>query len=307
METTKTERIRLGIFLLICLGVIFGFTFYLIGQKLRDNRVPYYTIFKESVQGLSKDAKVMLNGIDVGKVTSLKIDTNNISNVIVHFEVAPGTPIKTGTRVQMTSGISLTGNKYLILSGGALDEEDLPEDSFVLAGSNIFSQMTEQATTIVEKIETLITNLNNVLSEENANKISRALTNLEQTTIEAHKLVKTTKQPIADLAVASSSLKNITAEIEAAHLARAIDSTLSIIDEQVSAFDVKTLNKDLIETLNSLKLLAKRADLMVYKNQDQMSNTLNQLNEVLENLNDFSQKIKDNPSAILRGSKFDRE
>ena len=74
MDTTRTERIRLGIFLLICLGAAIGFTVFIAQQQLSKHKTDYYTIFSESVIGLSIDAKVKLNGIEVGNVTDIYID-----------------------------------------------------------------------------------------------------------------------------------------------------------------------------------------------------------------------------------------
>lgn len=322
METTKAERIRLGLFLLLCFVGIVGFVGYLIGEKIHNQKVTYYTIFSESVQGLSVDARVMLNGIDVGHVRKILIDPKNLNNVMVWFEVSPETPIKAGTQVQMTSGISLTGNRYLILNGGDAAEENLPDGSFVQAGVNRISEITGQAENLVARIEMLLDNLNNVLSEKNAKKISRTLSNFEEASAgtktmmaignallnNGNRLVKSMEAPVAKLDTSMGSLKRITAELDESHLAIEVKNTLDQIQAKMAALDTKQMNDDLVKTLHSLEAMSRRVDVFLYKNQTNFADALKQLNAILENLNDFSQKIKNQPSSLIRSPKAsDRE
>ena len=113
METTRAERIKIGAFMLLCGIMICVFLGYVLSRFLNKEFDNYYTVFSESVIGLYKDAQVKLNGIDVGNVTEIAIDSSNLSQVIVRFRVNKGTPIKLGTRAGMTHGISLTGEKQM--------------------------------------------------------------------------------------------------------------------------------------------------------------------------------------------------
>ena len=106
METTRAERIKIGAFMLLCGIMICVFLGYVLSRFLNKEFDNYYTVFSESVIGLYKDAQVKLNGIDVGNVTEIAIDSSNLSQVIVRFRVNKGTPIKLGTRAGMTHGIT---------------------------------------------------------------------------------------------------------------------------------------------------------------------------------------------------------
>lgn len=337
MDTTRAERIRLGLFILLCFVGILGFVGYLIGGKIREQKVSYYAIFAESVQGLSIDARVMLNGIDVGRVMQTQIDPMNLEKVVVWFEVDRGTPIKKGTTVQMTSGISLTGNRYLILSGGEAMDENLPDGSEVRVGKNRINEITGQAESMLERVELLINNLNMVLSAENAGKISRTLSNLEAASAggkklvehsntlvansnalvnnsnslvtnsnqligDGRELVKSLGSPIQNLDSITQSFKSISAEINEAHLALELKKTLDEIHEKMAALDTKQMNADLVQTLHSIEQMSKRIDLFLYKNQSAFSDGVNQVNEILDNISEFSQKIKNNPSSLIRGN-----
>ncbi|SHL01319.1 MlaD family protein [Fibrobacter sp. UWEL] len=337
METTRAERIRLGLFLLLCIVGILGFAGYLIGEKVRQQKIAYFAIFSESVQGLSLDARVMLNGIDVGRVTKTQIDPMNLNKVVVWFEVNPETPVKAGTTVQMTSGISLTGNRYLILSGGEAMEANLPDGSQIRVGKNRINEITGQAESMLERVEILVNNLNTILSSENASKISRTLSNLENASAGGKKLmehtntlvvnsntlvsnsnrmvengsqligdgrafVKSLDAPIHNLDSITQAFKTVSAEMKEAHLAEELKKTLDEFQTKLAALDTKQMNDDLVKTLHSVQDMSKRIDLFLYKNQNSFSEGVSQMNEILDNINEFSQKIKNNPSSLIRGS-----
>ena len=94
METTRSERIKIGAFMLFCGVLILVFLGYVLSRYLTREYDSYYTIFNESVIGLYNEAQVKLNGIDVGNVTGIEIDSSNLNQVIVRFRVNKGTPIK---------------------------------------------------------------------------------------------------------------------------------------------------------------------------------------------------------------------
>lgn len=297
---------------MLCIAGILGFLGYLIGGKLREQKVNYYTVFEESVEGLSVDARVMLNGIDVGRVKQTLIDPNDMNKVKVWFEVNPETPIKSGTTVQMTSGISLTGSRYLILSGGNSNEPNLPEGSLVKVGVNRINEITGQAEVLFGKVEVLVNNLNTVLSSDNADKISRTLSNLESASKSGKSMiengnafVKSLEKPIKDLSEITKSLKTVSSEIEQTHLAEETQKTLNDVQQKISALDTKQMNDDLVKTLRSIEELSKGVDLFLYKNQNSFNTSLSQLNEILANLIEFSEKIKNSPSSLIRNEKND--
>ena len=120
METTRSERIKLGAFMLFCGVLICVFLGYVLKRYLSEQYDNYYTIFDTDVNGLFVDAKVKLNGIAVGSVTNITINEKDLNQVVVEFKVQRGTPIKIGTRAGMTAGMNLTGEKQVILSGGVV-------------------------------------------------------------------------------------------------------------------------------------------------------------------------------------------
>ena len=300
METTRSERIKLGAFMLFCGVLICVFLGYVLKRYLSEQYDNYYTIFDTDVNGLFVDAKVKLNGIAVGSVTNITINEKDLNQVVVAFKVQRGTPIKIGTRAGMTAGMNLTGEKQVILSGGSFTEPNVPEGGLVPAATSVFDQITNQMGNMIGKVEPIIDGLSLMLAPENAESISRTLKNLEKTTENLSKVTEELRKPLGTMSKSAASLQKILAEIEEAKLAAKADSNLTVLKEKLEAIDTKGLNDNLIQTTESMNKLTQRVDAMVYKNEDQVGNAVEELNTILENLEEFTQKIKNNPSALIR-------
>ncbi|MBR4558459.1 MAG: MCE family protein [Fibrobacter sp.] len=306
METTRAERIKIGAFMLLCGIMICVFLGYVLSRFLNKEFDNYYTVFSESVIGLYKDAQVKLNGIDVGNVTEIAIDSSNLNQVIVRFRVNKGTPIKLGTRAGMTHGISLTGEKQIVLSGGRFDEPDVAEGGFVPAEKTAFDEMANKATDIVAHIDSLLTNINKIFSTENADNISSAIKNFEGASRNLNNMTQNLNKPINNISNAAVSMKNVLAEIEEAKIAAKTSENMDLVKEKIAAIDTKAMNDNLTQAMESIKQLTQRLDQVVYKNQDQVGDAVVELNAVLENLEEFTQKIKNNPSVLIHSENKSR-
>lgn len=306
METTRAERIKIGAFMLLCGIMICVFLGYVLSRFLNKEYDNYYTVFSESVIGLYKDAQVKLNGIDVGNVTEIAIDSSNLNQVVVRFRVNKGTPIKLGTRAGMTHGISLTGEKQIVLSGGRFDEPDVAEGGFVPAEKTAFDAIANKATDIIGHVDSLMTNLNSIFSEENSQSISNSLKNFENATQNLNRLTQNLNAPINNISNAANSMKNVLSEIEEAKIAAKAGENMDVLKEKLEAIDTKAMNENLTQAMESIKQLTQRLDQVVYKNQDQVGDAVVELNAVLENLEEFTQKIKNNPSVLIHSENKSR-
>ncbi|WP_290733481.1 MULTISPECIES: MlaD family protein [unclassified Fibrobacter] len=300
METTRSERIKLGAFMLLCGILICVFLGYVLKRYLSEQYDNYYTIFDTSVNGLFVDAKVKLNGIDVGSVTRITINEENLNEVVVNFKVTHGTPIKIGTRAGMTAGMNLTGEKQVVLSGGSFSEPNVPEGGLVPAEVSHFDHITSQAGNIVAHVDSVLVNINTLLSAENAENLSKAIKNFETMTANLSRVTQGMAKPIENISKSAESMHRVMGEIEEAKIAAKAGEDLDILKQKLDAIDTKAMNENLTKAMESISQLSKRLDGMVYKNQDQVGEAIVELNAVLENLEEFSQKIKNNPSALIR-------
>ena len=306
METTRSERIKLGAFMLLCGVLICVFLGYVLKRYLSEQFDNYYTIFDTDVNGLFVDAKVKLNGIDVGSVTKIEINESNLNQVIVSFKVHEGTPIKQGTRAGMTAGMNLTGEKQLVLSGGNYSEPNVPEGGLVPAAVSTFDQITNQAATIVGHVDSVLVSLNSVFSVENAENLNKAIKNFEAITNNLKRVTQDLSTPIGNMSKAAESMHHVMTEIEDAKIAAKTAENLDLVKAKLEAIDTKSMSDSLQQAMTAISQLSKRMDLMIYNNQDQVGEVMTELGSVLENLDEFSQKIKNNPSALIHGENQSR-
>ena len=260
METTRAERIKIGAFMLLCGIMICVFLGYVLSRFLNKEFDNYYTIFNESVIGLYKDAQVKLNGIDVGNVTEIAIDSSNLNQVVVRFRVNKGTPIKLGTRAGMTHGISLTGEKQIVLSGGRFDEPDVAEGGYVPAEKTAFDAIANKTTDIIAHVDSLMTNINSLFSEENTQSISNSLKNFESATQNLNRLTQNLNAPINNISNAANSMKNVLTEIEDAKIAAKTSENMDLVKEKLEAIDTKAMNENLTQAMESIRQLTQRLD-----------------------------------------------
>ncbi|MCL1967511.1 MAG: MlaD family protein [Fibromonadales bacterium] len=310
METTKAERIRLGIFVLCVSSMILGTAAFLVGKKITEKFIPYKTRFMESVDGLNPGAKVKLNGIVVGQVTHLEVDKEDLTAVIVNFEVSSGTPIKTTMTANLIGGISLTGLKSIELSGGSPDDPNATRGDFIKSSVSGLKQITGQAEIMAEKIEGIMNNLLNITNEYNQRRFTNIATNLDNITTkldgvwgknsgDINEIPKYAKQLLENSNAVAEESKTTVHRMTVA-LAK-LDSLISHTDKKVQNMPIEALVKSANDAAKSIELLAKRSDQLVYRNQEDLSATVRYLREAIENLNDVSRQARENPSILIRG------
>jgi len=290
--------------------LILGTAAFLIGKKITEKFTPYKTRFMESVDGLNPGAKVKLNGIVVGQVTGLEVDKEDLSAVIVNFEVSSGTPIKTTMTANLIGGISLTGLKSIELSGGSPSDPNAKKGTFIQSSVSGLKQITGQAENIAEKIEGILNNLLTITNDYNQKRFANIATNLDNITARMDTvLIKNTKD-INDIpkyaklllensnAVAEES--KVTVQKITVAVAR-LDSLASHTDKKIQNLQMEAAVKSINDAAKSAELLAKRADQLIYRNQEDLSVVVRYLKEAVENLNDVSRQVRENPSLLIRG------
>jgi len=310
METTKAERIRLGIFVMLMSFLVLGTAAFLIGKKITEKFIPYKTRFMESVDGLNPGAKVKLNGIVVGQVTGLEVDSEDLTAVIVKFEVSAGTPVKTTMTANLIGGISLTGLKSIELSGGAPNDPNAPKGDFIRSSVSGLKQISGQAEVMAEKIEGIMNNLLNITNEYNQRRFTNIATNLDNITTKLDAVWARNTTDISEMPkYAKSLLENSNAVAEESKttihkITTAVvklDSLVSHMDKKIQGAQIEALVKSANDAAKSIELLAKRTDQLVYRNQEDLSATARYLKEAVENLNDVSRQVRENPSLLIRG------
>jgi phospholipid/cholesterol/gamma-HCH transport system substrate-binding protein len=117
---TKANYVLIGMFTLAVIAGVFGFVYWFQNVGGTRERVPYRIVFQGSVAGLHTGANVLLNGIQVGDVTSLKLDPKRPKEVAALVNIDKSVQIHTDVEVGLEFQ-GLTGVAQIALKGGSPD------------------------------------------------------------------------------------------------------------------------------------------------------------------------------------------
>jgi ABC-type transporter Mla subunit MlaD len=166
---TRTQKVRLGLFLLIGFVLIGGGVALLAGLSFLRKYDTYDVKFSDSVSGLSPGANVSLRGVRVGRVQSISIDKKRYDLVLVRIAVNKGTPIPKGSKAILASH-GITGIKYIEIESGTSKELTAPGSTLV-TGQSQLQQITGKATDIAIMTEKLVRNLLKATKKENRDEV----------------------------------------------------------------------------------------------------------------------------------------
>lgn len=187
MDTNPRYTI-VGLVIVVLIAALFFWVSWL-WRGDSQNKIAYYAIYfsKQSLSGLQIDSVVTMRGIKVGNVKTIAIQPQDIERVRVRIALNLGTPVRTDTRAVITRNL-LTGLAGIDLVGSTQAAAALP---IVLAGEDLptiqegrtgLEQVQQSAPELIGKAGDTLGRLELLLSNENIEKISKTLQNLEQGT-----------------------------------------------------------------------------------------------------------------------------
>jgi len=270
---------------------------------------------------LQLGSAVKYYGITIGRVEDITFKKDNVNDVIVDISIKAGTPIKQDVEASLV-GVGITGLKQIEITGGSDEAELLPPGSRIQAGKDAFSDITGKAEIIAEKSELLINRLNDLVNDNNRQKVSRILLSLDSLLANINQLVGDNQTEItaiiANTDTISSVVKNIAANtdiamarvrelLESEDLDRILENSAAVSDSLKQTKIKQLVNRDIVESIQKLNSALEQAsrtfshiDLTVMKGRDDLFKSLEDLEETLENLREFSRQISEDPSVLIR-------
>ena len=172
---------------------IWGYSF-LKGRDLFTNYKTFFVEYK-SVEGLASSAPVTLNGLVIGKVSSIKIDENT-GVLVVELQLKTDFPISKSSIASIYEPGFIGGKQIAIIPN--LDDKTLAVDGQKLQGGvklGLTDKVGDQLAPLQEKLEKLlgsteklISGLNNVLDPKGQQDLKLTLAELSKTIEQFHKV-----------------------------------------------------------------------------------------------------------------------
>ena len=298
---TKANYVLIGAFTLAV--SIFGLLFALWAANWSSEREwnKYHIVFNEAVTGLFEGGSVRYNGITVGTIDQLRLAPNDPRKVIATVRISTSTPIKTDTHAKISQD-GLTGPTFIQLSGGSPNAPLLvSNDSDILP---TIATEPSALQNIADTANRLVARMDVLLSDQNVQRISDSLANIEALTGSVAAQREDLGKLIVNAREASEQLQKTLATT---------DSAVTRIDQEVVQ-KMPALVDKLDRTLAQLESVATNANGLVNENRAPLQNgvqqlgpTLTELRGLVRDLRRVASRLDSNPAGYVLGRQQPKE
>lgn len=164
---TRAPFVVVGVFVLAAIAAVFGFVYWLHNSGGLGPRASYQIQFEGPVPGLLVGAAVLFNGIRVGEVTELGLDSDDPRGVKAVVSVASSTPVRTDTKVGLEFQ-GLTGVPVVALEGGTM-VASAGKVPTLIAEPGAGQGMTQAARDALRRVDSVLAENSEPLKETIAN------------------------------------------------------------------------------------------------------------------------------------------
>ncbi|NJO35146.1 MAG: MCE family protein, partial [Rhodospirillales bacterium] len=235
---TQARYVQVGGFTLAVIVAAFVFVYWLGNATGLGTRSVYIVRFESSVAGLIKGSTVLFNGVRVGEVTRLDLDSTSPRQVLVAIAVESTTPVRADTVVSIDFQ-GLTGSPVIALVGGASREplpklaglpllraDDLAGQSMSGAARDVLRRLDAILTDNAQPLKTMIGNLDTFAAAlaRNSDKLDGIVAGLERMTGGA------AKSRLATYDLSRPAIALPLAKVPAVQLTVLEPSALSVLD-----------------------------------------------------------------------------
>ena len=246
---TLTREIKTALLVISAILLfIWGYSF-LQGKDLFTNYKTFYVEY-DNVEGLASSAPVTLNGLNIGKVSSITLDENT-GKLIVELQLKTDFPISKSSVATIYEPGFIAGKQIAIYPN--FSDKTLALDGQKLKGTiklGLTASVGEKLLPIQEKMEklmlnadNLITGLNNVLDNNGQEDLKKSLAALSKTTVEFHKASLSLNTILDDNKV---QIKGVVSNFNK------MSSNFSKISDSLNKADLGKTAKSLQKTLNDV-------------------------------------------------------
>jgi phospholipid/cholesterol/gamma-HCH transport system substrate-binding protein len=182
----NNKNFAVGLFVSVALAAFVVATLWLTGKQGSEPTVNYSMFFEKDVGGLMLGGPVFYLGVEVGTVTAMDIIPGDPMQVRVDAEVLKSAPINTGTYASLAfQGITGVAVIKLNADPGTFEPLRRGKDSKFLVipvRDTGFSALLAKAPNIVDKLDSVLVQINQILGEENREFVSAMLGDISTVT-----------------------------------------------------------------------------------------------------------------------------
>ena len=294
------RNFAVGLFVAAALAAFVTGTIWLTGKQASEPTVRYSIFFDKDVGGLMLGGPVYYLGVEVGTLTDMKIVPGDTMRVRVDIEVLKSAPINKGT----FAGIAfqgITGVAVIKLGADPGPHEPLVKGSdspypVIPERETGLTALLDNAPIIIDRLDSVLVDINKFLSEENQAHIASML---------------------ADLATFSHALaeeKDFIRELppKLMQSVQELNATLATINDMASKLDpgLESALANLDKTMENLAQISARLEAWTAANDDAMNAFMGdglgqfpalvaEAHQTLEEARRLIKELREDPSKLL--------
>ena len=276
-----------GIFVTISLAALVGFLIWVAGVHNQRSYTNYTLYFTDAISGLKIGSAVQYKGVEVGKVSAIRLSPDREDLVKVDISVDEQTPVRAGTKASLGMQ-GVTGMVFVLMTTDVNDDQPPPrvegERYPVIPGSGTqLSKILDSIPQITQQVLEITKKLNSILDEGNVESLSKTLANLERMSRDLNGLlseenVQNTSTILNNVSESSENLNTLIARFE--RTADEIDKT------------VKTIKQVVTDNGNNVTRFTREG-------LDQILSMSRQTEKMTESIRKAADKLEQDPSQIL--------
>ncbi|WP_304546081.1 MlaD family protein [Sulfurimonas microaerophilic] len=297
----KVNYTLIGTIVLLGFFTLASFSYWMLKPSHEDEIKRYVIYFDESVFGLNLDAPVKFRGINVGKVSNLRINPHNSEQVEVQVTILKDTPIKDNIVAVLTAQ-GITGLTYVNLTIGETYTRKIVEidgdDYHVIATApSIFQNLQKSWGSVSEHMTDTLFQAEKLLKDENQEKFMKLVTSTTRTFDKIGDALD--EKTIANF---QSAVKNLDIAIQ--KIEGLVDHTVKWEDNvSKSLYSIKTSYNKIDGTMTEFKKALASGEFNFKEISSEvlpnMNNALLQLQETMMQLDNSLKRYDRSPSDLI--------
>jgi phospholipid/cholesterol/gamma-HCH transport system substrate-binding protein len=317
-HVTRAQKLRLGIFLASGLAVLLGGIVILAGMKLGEKRDRYRVRFSDatvSLSGLDTGSPVKYSGIRVGRVDGVRIDPKDVGVILVDISLDHDTPVAEDTKANLGSQ-GITGLKYIELTRGSSKARVRKPGEDIPPGISAFDKLTDQAGEIANKVDMVLDRVGDLTGPDMKQRVASLLDHTDQLFTTANNLLQENKEALGNLAKrlegTSQQVERLATELAGtAHRANLLldETTLFVKNARQTPQRMNELLAEGTAVLAASKTVlgpegvqrtVGNLNALLAQSRHDIIETIDLLRETAENVSALTEKLKDDPTLLLR-------
>jgi len=304
---SKVNYTIVGIFVVLFGAGILLFGFWLAKYGLQESYSLYKIEMKDSIAGLSKDSSVKLHGVDIGRVSEIRINRNDIEKIDIYVQIKEDVPIKEDM-IASTQMLGVTGLLSIEIHGGTnaaktllATEKYIP---IIKSKPSLLTKLTGNLGELSEKLNHLLEKSVLLLSDENLDNVAKILSHVEKVSGKGEALEDKVMVVLDDLQV---EMKEITEKFA--------EATTNFKTMQQDFSEFKSASLPAIASIEKTSHNFNRVTLKVERSLDRGDYSLKKILEpavvdmqiLLDELSRMSRELDNSPSDLFFKSRKSRK